>query len=167
MKKMELFLAAILLQSQNIVPAYGVETDLTVKCCEGCSAPAGKCDSMCGVECGSIGGDLTDWCVCGRTPQLQSDGITYTVYTPTADVAEKCSDCEYTESVACISGYYRYGTVIPTGILYRCAKCPSYNGVQATSPDKNVSRENCYIPKDVVISDTTGDFVFIQNCNYQ
>lgn len=60
----------------------------------------------------------------------------------------------------CQDGYYKDGT--------SCSKCPEYaDGVYGQTGVLNAdSITDCYIPVDTVLSDSTGTYVYLQDCYY-
>ena len=163
MKKVTLFLIAILLQSQ-----YAFGDDLRVLCCDGCSAPSqAQCNSLCSDKCGSfVQPDVDIKPMCTGRVTLRSDNITYDKYD--ASYNSTTNKCEYTKNgIACVSGYYlgkKPGLMAGT-LVDACIKCPAATGV--TSKDKNTDNiSGCYVAKGTVISDETGEYEYTSNCHH-
>ncbi len=93
-------------------------------------------------------------------------------------VAGTYQSADETECLTCALGAFCVGGLAPqetcadgtyadeTG-LAECKACDKLYGVGASSSLPRTSINNCYIPKDVGLSDGKGNFSFIENCQYQ
>ena len=93
-------------------------------------------------------------------------------------VAGTYQSADETECLTCALGAFCVGGLAPqetcadgtyadeTG-LAECKACDKLYGVGASSSLPRTSINNCYIPKDVGLSDGKGSFSFIENCQYQ
>lgn len=59
----------------------------------------------------------------------------------------------------CSAGYYAISSAT-------CEKCPTYTGANTTSRTNADDITECYVPKDVNISDASGTYHFTSNCYY-
>lgn len=79
-------------------------------------------------------------------------------------IARRCSNniCVETNTYRCASGYYGTSTNGTSG----CNRCPLYNGYYGSSNAGTTSISGCYQPANRSFSDTSGTFVYTQNCYY-
>lgn len=81
-------------------------------------------------------------------------------------------------ALSCDIGYYGdsdvYDTATSRSYSTKCLKCPGMlkadGSVQngKTNPDTPLVKiTGCYIPKDIIFSDASGEYVFTSNCNYK
>lgn len=87
-----------------------------------------------------------------------SKGVAPGVYITACETCPTNGTCNGTTTLTCNKGYYGTST---------CARCPSSSGVYGTTASTGAtSVTSCYIPANTTISDSTGKYVFTNNCYY-
>lgn len=76
-------------------------------------------------------------------------------------------DCSHSPQARCAKG--AYGTNPKAAPYSGCTSCPpdtKYNATPTTASAGATTVTECYLPKDVLHTDTTGTFKFTENCKY-
>ena len=152
---------AISVDNTKICCVYLAQNDSTESECACWAAFDGDCSNCKGggiggggiIETGCPDCESSDWAASGTEGyEVSIDAICQV----------RTGFCDKTYSYRCASGYYGSSLDGVSG----CTRCPSSGGIYGSSAAGSTEITACYIPANTQLSDTTGTFIYSDDCYY-